>query len=223
MKNIKRLFKIISVGFVALSAFGPLQAGDAITELQKAGEGRCSSGLLQSYEKALAPMLSSLPDDENLLGAISSVIPVACDVNLPDWRLQMSFSLGHYALVQGLSAASVSELTRLTSSAPVGKEFYVAAGRVYEKTISAKVSNAEAGDVLQGIIAARLKSAQMEAYALIYLRERNDGKDHAQALASANEALPRLRRNTNLERLKDEFSLPGDAWEEFQLSAARKA
>lgn len=157
--------------------------------------GDCPESVANSYRASLPRFAKALPEKKaDPVTTLKAVVPRACYLELQDWQLQTALQLAHYGLNQGLKPATVSDMTEVLSWRTLAKDSYVRLGRVYERMLRAGASEEEIAHVFFQAQSASLHAEQIEAFSASYATSRSTGKDHSSALASAEEALPRLRK-----------------------------
>lgn len=155
----------------------------------------CPESVARTYAVHLPRFAKALPEKKaDPVTTLNAVVPRACYLELQDWQLQTALQLAHYGLNQGLRPATVSDMTEVLSWRTLAKDSYVRLGRVYERMLRAGASEDEVAQVFFQAQSANLHAEQIEAFSAAYATSRSAGSDHASALKSAEETLPRLRK-----------------------------
>ncbi|MBV6494142.1 MAG: hypothetical protein LDLANPLL_02168 [Turneriella sp.] len=189
----KKNMLVLTVGFLLVPNMVVVGAISE-TEIQKLVDA-CPEPLADSYAKALPRFSKILPEKKaDPVKTMEAVLPRACYLELHEWQLQTALQLGHYGLNQGLSPATISDLTEILSWNTVGKDVYVRLGRIYEKMQHAGALSEEIAQVFFDAQEKRLTPDQTEAMALLYSEYRATGKSHDDAYKMAQDEIPEIKK-----------------------------
>ncbi len=165
-----------------------------IPEFREILESVCPNTDTNKYYTVLLPIVQSLKNPESWQATTRAVMHKACSLEMPDWRVRVVFSLGHYGLENGLRSNTVTHLTAILANDSIGKEEYLKTGRLWEHMSETGMSEAEQAELIQVGRRKNLRAIQLEGFALIYVHLRKEGLNHSDAMEKVAEVLPLLQK-----------------------------
>lgn len=192
--QVMRVFTVMVVLFISVATNLSAAEEKKPDELRQILVDACPPERVDALHSDLNGLVGHLTKKVKWQKALKASVYRACFLDFRTFRLRMAFTLGHYAMTQGLEASTVGAMTELLTIRGVGKRHYLKLGRLWQKASATGIKEDLLLDVMSSGLGARLNTGQLEGYILAYHLLRKEGLNHETALTRLEKDLRKFKR-----------------------------
>ncbi|MDH4200350.1 MAG: hypothetical protein OEV66_08235 [Spirochaetia bacterium] len=184
----KRLNRIL-VCSIFIWVYYPAQAEDALdTKVKGLLTKHCNLPQQESMQPTFGAIIKRMPLStfEDAIRVLDLTLPQICFFDYPGWLIDRAFNLAVYGFHEGdLQPATVKKMSEFMRSISLGKQDYIAYGRILENLLSSGVAKEYINDFIHTSINENYGTAGAEALAHYYAIKAAETKNHEESLKFA--------------------------------------